>query len=244
MRIYIGLILISTLLFGRTVIVTGEGVDENRIEAEKKAMQQARAKASEYFKTDIQTHFTKHLQSDGSSKSEYSVIQKSESYLELIGEPKYQYEIGRFRNTILYDVKVTAQFRLIEKSKKKRHIEKLNKRKKPIVKEKYNFQISITNPLPDIDIYLLVVPENQFQYRKFNIDSFPINENYYRKYKKYLYKFQNNRLEKSIPPGKYQIAFLMFDGTFFIRENKFRLIEFGESFKKHYSISIQMFINW
>ncbi len=239
MRIYLGLILISTLLFGRVVIVTGEGVDDNRIEAEKKAMQQAKAKASEYFKTDIQTHFTKHLQSDGSSKSEYSVIQKSESYLELIGEPKYQYEIGRFRNTILYNVKVTAQFRLIEKSKKRK-----KNRPKPIAKEKYNFQVSITNPLPDIDIYLLIVPESRFQYRKFNIDSFPIRGKYYRRYKKYLYKLQNNKLEQNIPPGKYRIAFLMFDGTFFIREKRFRLIEFGESFKKHYSISIQMFRNW
>jgi len=245
-------IIIPFLTFAQIISITNEGTDLDRRMAKQKALANAFDEASRSFQNSVKTVYQKYANSKtGMQTSSIQTIQKSETVITIVGSPKYKLlSKDHWKDGYVYTMRVTAKFKLVKKEKitKKKEISKVihkKKVKKKVKKRVKNFRVEITpHNLKSFQKFLFLIPYEQYSQRKFSRTSFSKNSRFYRKYKKYILKFHKNRISKNIKTGKYKIAFLIFDGSFFFRDKKYKTLKFSHSFKKSYSLSNKNFIDW
>ena len=238
----------------------------NRQLSKIEALANAKDEASYSFKTSVKSSFEKTANSStGKSIAISQTMQMSETTIELIGTPKYRTEKERFSKGTIYTTYITAKFRLTKKRvpkkseivQTKKEIPKIVEKPKKVIhkdkiipksptKPKYNFQISLKRDIyfKEFSKYIFLIPDEVFSEKKFGRNDFEKNGKYYKRVKKYLYKIKDGKFSKNIKAGKYKLAFLIFDSSFFLKEKSFKTLKFQEYFKKTYNISNQNFSFW
>ncbi len=241
-KILLSVFLFISLIDAKTITVWGEDRALSKIDARKKALENAKAVASEQLSTKVHTSYLdiqKEVNGKYSSTMTISQnFQTSKAILEVIEildetikESPYTSNFGS-----IIEVRIKVKFKVIKEKKKKiikkkieplKPIQKEIKPKKKVIQNYNNIEVSLlyngrNKFFTKIDKSILIMPINEFYKIKKWKKQFSKKSRFYKKIEKYLYRFKSKIVQKRLKKGNYKTLLLL--GKDFLISEKFENI--------------------
>jgi len=220
----------------KTITVWGEDRALTKIEARKKALENAKAVASEQLNTKVQTSYTDvQKEIDGKYSSTMTIKQSfqiSKATLKVVKILAEKIVEGPYTPSFgsIYEVKLKVKFEVI-KDKQREVISKpvkIVKKEKKIIKKRFNFDINIRYSgknrfYKKVKKSILIIPIEKFNRIKKWKRQFSKSSKFYKNIAQYIYIFKANHITKNLKEGRYKTLILLGDDFLLTEKSKGKL---------------------
>ena len=229
-KILLTVFLFISLSDAKTITVWGEDRALTKIDARKKALENAKAVASEQLNTKVATSYLEiQKEIDGKHSTTMTVsqnFQTSKATLKVVKILDKKIVEGPYTPNFgsIYEVKIKVKFEIIEDKKRKiiskpikeSRVKKQKNIKKKIVKKEFNCNIKIkyngkNKFYKKIKKSIVIIPIDKFYKIKRWKKQFSKTSRFYKNIAQYIYKFKADHINKNLKKGSYKTLILLGD---------------------------------